>query len=122
MKLYIQERGCYHKQMKYNGNSDMQNFRVCCEVFPKDDDRVVFFEFMEGRCDFNRGKLMVDAEYTDELHQTWGMNVENEFGVKPSNYEYTRAGVLAFINAITGENYTEIVPYQDFYVHEHYKN
>lgn len=122
MKLYVQERGCYHKQMKYSGTSDMQNFRVCCEVFPKNDDRVVFFEFMEGRCDFNRGKLIVDASYTDENHNTWRLDTEKEFGVKSSDYEYTRAGVLAFINAITGENYTEIVPYHDFYVHEHYKN
>lgn len=119
MKLYVDERGCYHEDMKYDGASDMENFRVCCEVFDT-KNRVVFVEFgeMAGK---NKGQLYVDISYT-ENGNCWWINPVEEYGLDSTEFSYNKQDVLRYINKLTGENYTKIVPYYECYVAEHYRN
>lgn len=112
MRLYVSEYGCYHDEMHYEGKSDMQNFRICCEVFDT-KDRPVVCEFAEGAAGKWKGRLCASISYKDEHSNWWRVDHGRDYGIDSADYEYSREGVLQFVNAITGESYDEIVPFME---------
>ena len=110
--------------------SDINNYRVRTlgETIPGKDGKMYFLEFSLWR-DRKRARhthkitgkplkhvafdiinacgLHIDTEYTND-RGSWG-NITLENAIHDKNYSYTQADILAAVNEISTNNYTEIV-------------
>lgn len=116
MKLQLKEMGCRIKEGCGNG-TDLINYRLRAEFTDKNGIKVC--------CDFGgwqrrdarkkgcpvvqKNALHVDGCYRDPdgTGRDYGYRLmENGFDF--TKFDFTETGVLAFVNAVTGENYSEI--------------
>ncbi len=129
--LYYEERGCFHDEMRYEGVSDMQNFRIFCE-FEGKDGKHIYAEFsgydrepmkINGKKDPGfKNRLHASLSYEDE-RGCWGFTPAAPYmGIDTTKYNYTREDILRFINAVSAEHFTAIQPRLILDCKNHYSN
>lgn len=116
MKLQLKEMGCRIKEGCGNG-TDLINYRLRAEFTDKNGIKVCCdFGGWQRRDASKKGcpvvqpnALHVDGCYHDPdgTGRDYGYRLR-ENGFDFSKYDFTKAGVLAFVNAVTGGRYTEI--------------
>lgn len=114
-KLTLVEYGC--TGTGYRNGSDVPNCRVRTEFDTLDGLHVIADFGSYQRRDANKKRclvvqsnaLHVDGTYYDA--EGCGRSYEYRLAQKGfdfSRFDFTRTGILAFINEVTGKNYTEI--------------
>lgn len=116
MKLQLKEMGCRIKEGCGNG-TDLINYRLRAEFIDKNGIKVCCdFGGWQRRDASKKGcpvvqpnALHVDGCYHDPdgTGRDYSYRLR-EKGFDFSMYDFTKAGVLAFVNAVTGGRYTEI--------------
>lgn len=116
MKLQLKEMGCRIKEGCGNG-TDLINYRLRAEFTDKNGIKVCCdFGGWQRRDASKKGcpvvqpnALHVDGCYHDPdgTGRDYSYRLR-EKGFVFSKYDFTKAGVLAFVNAVTGGRYTEI--------------
>lgn len=129
-KLILERRGCdFWPGETRTAGSDIGNFRVCTPagvLVPGKDGRSYILEFTHWeryryRTTHKRtgaplkhpvkelvniNALHIDTQYDDD-RGSW-RNLELEQEIHAAGLDYTRAGILAAVNMIAAEPYTEI--------------
>lgn len=115
-KLKLKEMGCRIKEGCGNG-TDLINYRLRAEFTDKNGIKVCCdFGGWQRRDASKKGcpvvqpnALHVDGCYHDPdgTGRDYSYRLR-ENGFDFSKYDFTKAGVLAFVNAVTGGRYTEI--------------
>ena len=116
MKLQLKEMGCRIKEGCGNGTdlinyrlraefTDTSRIKVCCDFggWQRRDAR------KKGCPVVQKNALHVDGCYRDQdgTGRDYGYRLMKN-GFNFTKFNFTKAGVLAFVNAVTGENYSEI--------------
>lgn len=129
--LYYEERGCFHDEMHYTGESDMQNFRIYCEFTGK-DGKHIFAEFggydrepmkINGKKEPGfKNRLHASLSYEDETG-CWGFTPAAPYlSIDTTKYRFTRKDVLEYINEVAKEHFDEIQPQIILDCNNHYHN
>ena len=116
MKLQLKKMGCEIKEVCGNGTdlinyrlraefTDIRGIKVCCDFsgWQRRDAR------KKGCPVVQKNALHVDGCYRDPdgTGRDYGYKLrENGFDFK--KYDFTKAGILAFVNALTDKKYDEI--------------
>ena len=92
----IIEFGGWQRREQYKTNRGIIKYRVA--------DKNALYANGQHTCYIERP----DSLYGPEAG-TYGFNFEEELGVNPNDYHYTRADILQFLSDVSGEQYTTFV-------------
>ncbi len=103
MILELIKMGCNLSE-EAKKDSDLESYRLRLSFIDKNGIKVIG----DIMCNHMPVTIHTDFQYDAEDGCTYCYSANNRFGIKSSDYPYTKAGLLEFINKISLIQYNEI--------------